>query len=372
MATLGCASTYDAEIRFQGGQHLWTKIEGLTELEWSRKRDDWSESTITVSKSLAGADCCGKLGQTRTWGHELRIYRDKKPVWEGPILRTRERRSSITFEARDMLFWLERRQINPAGNLYHYWGGADTGALIRQVVTDAFPLAPDWNPGLIEYAVLQDTGTTSTTEKLWKNTTTVGEVVRDLIGSGVDLFTVGRRIYAVSDKAAANIAPYRLRESDFLTELEVIENGLDAATLAFCVGGQPVDGAGNPVQDVAPVVGSSGGVDPFYGMVTRFTTSQNVVRQDVASGIADAVRSYGFPPPVDIIVPNGAKLSPQAPVEIGQLIPGRVFEVSLENYCRNVRQRFRLNELNVEWNSDTTESVAVSLASGGPVTEAAA
>lgn len=377
MARLGCASTYDAEIRFQGGGHLWTTVQGLTALSWGRKRDDWSEGSITVTKSLAGSDCCGKLGQTHTWGHELRIYRDQEPVWEGPIVKVREKRATITFDARDMLFWFDRRSLETRAGPYHVWAGADTGAFLRLVIEEAFtnpdPGGDDWDPGLLAYAILQDSGTTSTTDRLWKHSTSVGEVVRDLIGAGMDMYTIGRAIHLISDKLAAGTAPYRLRETDFLSELEVVENGLDAATQVYVVGGQPVDGSGNPITDpnVSPVIGAAGGWEPFHGLVTQHTHSQNVVQQAVADGIAAARRAYAYPPPVDIIVPSGAKLSPEAPVEMGQLVPGRLFQVSLESYCRNVRQNFRLNELSVKWESATTETVAVSLASGGPAEVAA-
>lgn len=374
MGRLGCASTYDAEIRSQGGGHLWTKVQGLTALRWGRKRDDWSEGSITVTKSLAGSDCCGKLGNTRTWGHELRIIRDNEPVWEGPIVQVREKRATLTFQARDMLFWLDRRPILDRAGPYHPWFGVDTGAFIRLLITEAFtdPAGvEDWDPGLLAYAQLEDSGTTSTTEKLWRYSVSVGEVVRDLISAGVDLYTIGRRIVSISDKIATNQAPYVLRETDFLSELEVVENGLDAATQAVVVGGQPVDGAGNPIQDVSPVIGLAGGWDPFYNMVTRFSSSPNVVQQSVANGIASAMRSYGYPPPVDIIVPSGAKLSPEAQVDMGQLIPGRLFKVTLDSYCRAVEQPFRLNELDVQWDDKSTETVAVSLASGGPSKAAA-
>jgi len=374
--TLGCASVYDVEVRYQGGGHLWTKVQGLTGLKWGRKLDDFSEASITVTKSRAGADCCGKLGDTHVWGHELRIVRDRKTVWAGPITRIRENRTKLTFEARDMLFWLWRRALyqGPGGGTnFHYWQPADTGAIIRDMITKAFPKsAPDWDPGLIDYAVLEDSGTLSTTDLLWQYTQPVGEVVKDLISAGVDLYTVGRHIYSVSDTKAGDAAPHRLREADFLTELEVVENGLDANTHVFVVGGQPVDGAGNPIQNVSPVVGGAGDVDPFYGLVTTFSESNNVVRQDVADGIAQARLAYGNPPPVDIIVPSGAQLSPQAPVDIGQLVPGAVFQVDLDSYCRRVSQPFRLNELTVTWNDDDVEKVAVSLASNGPATQGAA
>lgn len=365
---LGCASTYDAEIRFRGGGSLWTPIQGMTELKWSRKRDDFSEASLVVTKSKSGADCCGRLGRTRTWGHELRIYRDQKPVWEGPIIRKTERRGTVELEARDMLFWLDRREI--AGNV-HEWAGKDTGQLIRELIQASF-LAGNviLDPGLIEYADLRNSGTTSTTDRLWAATTTIGEVVRDLIPAGVDLFAVGRKIHSFHERTQLAYTPHRFTETHFLDELQIMENGLDACTRALVVGGQPVDGAGQPIEDVAPVIGSATVADAdalaFYGLVTRMTTSNNVVQQGVANGIASAMLAAGFPPPIDIQVPTGARLSPEAPVDINQLIPGRPFTVLLDTFCERIQQPFRLNEMEVTWDTDEVEQIAVSLAAIGP------
>lgn len=370
---LGCAETYRAAIHFQGGASLWTWIEGLTALQWGRKRDDYSEATVTVAKTLAGSTCCGRLGQTRTWGHELTIYRDDdpNPVWQGPIIRKTEKRATISFDARDVLFWLDRRAVAPAGPEYFWPTPTDTGAILRQLINDGFPVGdPARNPGITQYAVLEDTGTRSTTDHLWRDSEPIGSVMRDLIGAGVDVFTVGRRIYIVSDTPTGRA--YRLTDRDFLDELELRENGLDAATRGVLVGGQPLDGNGQPIQDVAPVIGRSGGPEPFFGQIDRLSTSQNTNNQQVADGIAGAMRSYGTPPPIDLVVPDNARLSPDAPVTLGQLIPGRPFTVLLDGYCTRIQQDFRLNELEVTWSSTEVEQVAVSLASNGPVRQAGA
>jgi hypothetical protein len=368
--TLGCAESYRVAVHAQGGRALWTWVKGLEEITWGRKSDDWSEATVEVAKTDAGADCCGKLGATRTWGHELSIYRDndQEPVWQGPIVVKSEKRHSLTLNARDMLFWMERRGVQPAAGSYFYPNATDTGAILRTVITDAFTGA---DPGLLTYADLQDTGTTSTLDRVWRDSQPVGELLRELISAGVDVFTVGRRVYVLSDRSRLGFNPYRLSEDSFLDELEVRENGVDAATRAVCVGGQPLDGSGQPIQDVSPVIGTAGGTDAFYGRVDRFTTSPNTVVQSVANGIASAMRSYGYPPPVDLVVPRGARLSPHAPVSLGQLIPGRPFVVGLRSYCTPAEQRYRLNELEVTWGRTQVEEVAVSLSSSGPVLEAA-
>lgn len=78
--------------------------------------------------------------------------------------------------------------------------------------------------------------------------------------------------------------------------------------------------------------------------------------------------SYGNPPPVDIIVPNNAQLSPDANVTIDELVPGYPVTVALRSYCTPVTQRFVINEVEVtaDVSSDRmNESVQVSLANEG-------
>jgi hypothetical protein len=365
---LGCASSYRAAIKRQGGA-LWTWVDGLDTIKWGRKRDDYSEASITVSKTLAGSSCCNKLADTHSWAHELAILRDDQLVWEGPITRRIERRASFSFEARDMIAWLDRRTIKPAGASYHWTVPTDTGLIIRTMISDAFPLATD--PGLMPYAQLANTATNSTTDVLWKDTVHVGTAVRDLLEAGVDLYTVGRSIRVHSDKATTT--PIRLVESDFLDDLEVRETGLDTATRAVVVGGQPLDPTtGQPIQDVAPILGVSGGYDTYYGLVENLTSSSGITDTAVANGIAAARRSYGYPPPIDLVVPSGAQLSPHAPADINQLIPGAPFLVEMgESYCSTIAQAYRLNELEVTWLASEVEQVAVSLASNGPILEVA-
>jgi hypothetical protein len=367
---LGCAEDYRAVIKFRGGRTVWTPVRGLAAVAWGRRRDDWSEATIDVAKVDAGGDCCAKLGDTRTWGHELALYRgdEQEPCWEGPIVDKVERRASFSFAARDVAFWLDR---TPVEYDYFWPDPTDTGQIIRTLITDAFEVD---DPGLVEWMDVRDTGRMSTTDRLWGWSQPLGEVIRELIGVGVDLFTVGRRLYVISDRTQLDEgAPYRLDAAHFLDELQVREHGLDAAMLGIAVGGQPLDGEGQPIQDVAPVLGSQGGpndgYDPFYGRVTRWTSSPNTVAQSVADGLASAVYHAGQPPPVDLVVPDGARLSPTAPVSMGQLVPGRKFHVALgDEYCTRVDALFRLHEVDVTWTrqqDEASESVAVSLSSSG-------
>jgi hypothetical protein len=358
---LGCPSAYHVGIHLQGGGVLWTQIDdGVTTVKWQRKRDDFSVASITVAKRDAGDGCCAKLGRTYSWAHELTLYRDDTLVWQGPIVRKTESRTTFGFEARDMIAWLDRRSVKPSGAEYFFPNAVDTGSLIRQLVTEGFT---SHDPGLLAYAVLSNTGTNSTLDHTYYDSVAIGHVVRDLIKAGVDIYTVGRALHVVADDPVGR--PLMLSEADFLSELTVAEAGLDACTRGVVVGGQPVDGSGQSVQG-PPVIGSYGGPVAGFGLIEQVSPSQTTINAGVASGIAAKMVSYGTPPPVDIIVPDGAQLSPSAPVDINQLIPAATLGISLSSFCTPVAsQQFRLSEVDVTWSSGS-EQVAVSLAAGGP------
>ncbi|GAA0607449.1 hypothetical protein GCM10010174_25730 [Kutzneria viridogrisea] len=359
---LGSASEYHAQVRVAGSDELVCDVEGVTGLEWGRVRDDYSTAQVTMAKPRLGATCRRGLGAVGTWRHHLTLWREDDVVWHGPIVNKTERRDTLTLAARDMLAYLDRRGVKPQGSdSYFRPVPADTGALIRMLIQDGFA---EHDPGLLAHAELRDSGTRSTLDHLWTDSATIGHVVRDLLHAGADLYTVGRTVYCVPDRTTG--APHQLCEEHFLGDIEVREAGLDAATRAVVVGAQPVGGDGQAV-DGPPVRGAAGGVDPVLGLIERISGSESTTDSGVAEGIARAIVAYGCPPPVDLLVPSGARLSPTAPVDIGHLIPGAAFVVALDSYCTPVRAEFRLTELAVSWKpGETGESVAVSLASHGP------
>lgn len=65
------------------------------------------------------------------------------------------------------------------------------------------------------------------------------------------------------------------------------------------------------------------------------------------------------PPRIVLTVPQGAVLTPDAPVDISDLVCGWRFDLAVENYCRPLWQPMRLSEVSVEWTSDKSESVRV-------------
>ena len=376
---LGCAQDYQATLHYQGGRQLFTQLDGLTALSWGRKLDDYSEASVTVAKRDASAGCLHQAGRAQPWAHELTIYRDGGIVWQGPIVEIEETRSELTFTARDMLAWLDRRVIDtkfPKGQ-----APLDTGEMLHQIMTKTFPEGDPYNnPGISEYMRVdrQTPGAQSFPETIWPGSQTVGELVRELIKSGIDMFTLGRKIYLIPDFWRFTRNPFRLSARDFLGDLSVLTRGLDTATEGFVLADSDLDPNGaqpappDPDDAKPPTVakyppGHHGGAGdpsapPWYGRITRFTEAgQQVDSEGALLDVDKSIRAYGFPPPKSIVVPDSAQLSPEAPVRIGQLVAGRTFRVDLDDFAMPTSEPFRLSEVEVTWSSDTTEQVAISL-----------
>ena len=386
---IGVAHEYTAVVHFQGGTRVHTAIEGLIGVSWERKLDDYSEASIVVAKQGTSRACGGLLGQVTPWAHELSIYRDGALVWQGPITQKTETRDALQFSARDVIAWLDRRVIDltfsnpddapddPEHNTYV----GETGIMLQQIINKTFPEGDPYNnPGITPYARVDRTpGIYAKSKQIWRGSQTVGDLVRDLIKVGVDMFTLGRKLYMVPDSYRLNRAPYRLTDDHFLGDVEMVENGLDTATEGM-VAATPemtdVEG-GQSTTNPAPYVakypqGHHGGAgDPsapaWWSRITKFSTTQQSAdpndpggQPDMRAlmGLAQAIRAYGFPTPRSIKIPNQAQLSPEAPLSVGQLVPGRPVRVELTRFYTPIAQAFRINEVAVSWGQTNVSSGA--------------
>lgn len=97
MGTLGCATSYQAVIHWQGGKRLFAVLDAVTEVTWARKLDDYSEASVKLAKPALSPLCWSKIAAQydndgmllrpgiEPWAHELSIYRDHGLVWQGPV-----------------------------------------------------------------------------------------------------------------------------------------------------------------------------------------------------------------------------------------------------------------------------------------------
>lgn len=385
MARLGSAESYTAEVHLRGGRVLWTPLEGITGLSWGRKLGDYSEATVSVGKATLPRECWGRIGDvinsagmvqrpgTHTWSHELTIRRDGGIVWQGPITEPSETGSEITFAARDMLAWTDRR-ITDVGfiNETDPPPPHDAGDLLKRLMEVTFPLGdPINNNNMAEHWRIDAPAGRQYVfgQNVCQGSATVGSLVRDIAKVGIDLFTMGRKIYMVPNWYRIGQSPYRLHQNDFLGDLEVREGGLDMCTEGYAYGKEPGQGecaefGAWPNPDGIPP--PPGWASQWFGRVSKWQEAQEANDKVTLNTMARALHEYGWPPPRAVVIPQQGQLSPDAPVGINQLVPGRPFRVSLPDYVFAASSLFRLNEVEVTWSPPDPEQVQLSLVSANP------
>lgn len=399
VGTLGCAQRYDAAVHWQGGRNVFCLLDSVTEITWRRKLGDYSEASVTLAKPALSPQCWSKLAPEfdqhgavikpglSPWAHELSIYRDHRLVWQGPIVEWVESRDSIEISARDVLAWMDRRVVDlnlaggtPDGDRFR----GETGLVLRNIFERTWPgtheTNPFDNPGITEHARIDDTpGKWTETERIWKGSRTVGDLVRDIVKNGVDMFTLGRKVYLVPDFYRIEHDPHRLSDQHIFGDFEIRCLGLDMATEGFVTGQGEATGANAaPLFGKHPPEEGPGGpgnpsTPAYYGRITRFHQANSLSGppppppgapapppaqnpSPALQQVAQTIRDYGWRPgaPLALVLPDQASLAPHAPITIGQLVPGRVVEVGVTNYVHQLRELTRINEIEVTWTAGSS------------------
>lgn len=107
MAAQFTCGTHTAEVWVRGGQTFVGDLTPLTYCRWERVRDDIS----TAQVNLPPTECCELLGDLRSVYHELHVFRDGEPVWEGPITRIEYEHDEVRVYAEDILFVAKRKVL---------------------------------------------------------------------------------------------------------------------------------------------------------------------------------------------------------------------------------------------------------------------
>lgn len=309
-----------------GARTICELTNDMSSLEYGRKMDDTSEAKATIALSGGpGSACCECIGATRDWLHAGVIYRNGELVWgPGPVTNVLEQRGSATVTLKDITAWLDRRLVH---NDYNFVG-VDIIQIAVTLITDA--MAPDDPCDII--GNLQVIGVGQPIDfTIQANRTYAGDALRDLARIGLDYTAVGTSILLAP---SLSFGPFTtLTDDDFLTDIEVEERGEDAATKWYVAG--------------EAVVGSCGGIDPYYGLLEQVAQEDNVV--DVAAAELAACNRLQAtnPAPVYVNIPEGAQLAAKAPVCFEQLVPGVLMNVNLTDTCRPVAITNRMTAMKV-------------------------
>ncbi|MFC5072925.1 hypothetical protein ACFPN0_15340 [Kitasatospora cinereorecta] len=371
MAQLGCAQEYRAIIHWRGGSLPFTSpaVASLTSVRWTRTINDISEATITIAKGSAGEACCGLLGKIEPYAHELTIYRDSELVWQGPVLRVTENRTTVRVEARDVVEWMART-VNTTLLRYLSTNQADpmhvgpiqeiAETIIRQNLEGGlFASSPDW-PVMLDYIVRDDDTVDARFEKDGSADTEIWivpilQIMDDeLVPRGLEYTTVGRALVLGRTQTTADPAQARLTLDSFAGDIEIIRDGTTAATLVWVTNQTDQDITGSQF-------GVSGVVSAYYGRLDTLirTSAEGLSAYDLWQ-IARGSYPGRNPVPTSLRVPDGSRLAVTAPITMRQLVAGVRIDVAATGMCMGLSQPYRLSDVEVEW-GDSGEDVGISL-----------
>lgn len=341
---LGCATAYRVELTARGGKRVLGTFDGDgTALVWGRDLDAISSAQIDVVKKRTSSECCALAADAEPYMHELTIYRDDVIVWSGPVTgEPTETRTTISIPARDVLEWLTVRS-----NQEEWRGDFAVVDYITDLVTFALNLD---DPNILQYVAFPVSATWEIERDIPDRDRSVWDAIAEVLDSGINATTIGRRIRLTNANAdAARAADAVLTDADFAASLAVKRDGNNMATKVTVIGN-----GGRKV--------TVGGSRPGFGIVERIIRNEQYKKTASLQRLGNAYRARNYPAKTILVVPSNATLTQTAPVGINDLVCGRNLTVSLdpEVWCRPMRQKFRLAAVRVKWIAGE-ETVGVSL-----------
>ncbi len=330
----------------RGGQdRLWV-LGPLVEVNWQRVRDDVSVASVT----LAAPECLQDLSDLEPGRHELVIYRGDQRIWEGPITLVRYERGTVTVEAKDIMFYVQR--LICRGGMDNAYPNIDTTVnRARNLLVQELPrmeaLTPPVNvlPHLVTYHHVDDARTSKKTIPFQM---TVFEDIDDLAAkSGIDYTVVGRSIVIHDTHLPLSRTP-TVTEADFDGDVIVTAYGNELATFAAVTGAEGLYGIA-ATENADPLTG----VDPFYGLWEilddAYDEEGDSTAPDQSQLDSQAQRNLSgrYPTPVTVRIPDGSSLSPLSAVQIDDLVPGTQVPLVATLTGRKLSQMQKLDRLDV-------------------------
>lgn len=349
---LGCTTGYRAFIVSKDGIPLGDLP--ISNVEWHRILDEFSEAIIEVP--LSGKDCapCDLIGQIGVWHHELVLLRDGEYVWSGPIVTISVTRALAVITARDLFALMDKRILHETHCYGLACGGApaDLTVIATALINDAFIV--DGHGYQIEvFNLTVNSLEGGLGERLYLPGEHAWESLQEELQLGLDATVLGKKIILGAVPFGRTST---LTSDDFLVDLEYEVNGLETATRTIAKGAAGIIGlATAPNTD-------ANGEHPYYGLLEfEGNDRQEATTQVFADQVAQDVQDIHFPPAATLITPTGARLSPNAPVAISELVPGVLIPVIATDLCVNASGEYILIELIVSWSQEEGEAVQISL-----------
>lgn len=329
---------WTAAITEPGGRMVWSSTASAMErVEFSRELSASSEATVRAVGTRAGE-------VIEPWLHALTVFYDDEPAWSGIVTRVEATGGTMTVSAMDGSAFWKRRRVPSARR----FDQADASHIMAQMVVDAMGAADPLRVAdtLIEYpsrvwAVVDVTA----------NSLMVEEVIDDLVDAGLTwTFLAGRLLIGPGPERYIT-AP--LTDRHLGDGVAVVKDGKDVATDVLVLGkgvwGQAgLDGDRVVVQDIVKA-----------DSLTTVQECEELAKRELAR------RAVA---PRFLHVPGGVSLAADAPITMGELIPGVRVPVSSAQAGATVGADLMLESVSVSGDESGVD-VSISLGTPGPTFE---
>lgn len=386
---LGCGSDIQAFVTGQCGTPTVCALGNITSLTWNRILDDVSACQVEVPVAIGSGGtnpCCRCLADVEPWCHELHVYRNGVETWTGPIIKVTYGFTRILIEAHDMLAWTQVRI--PETLLDYTTEGKATGGpgpseltdIAKEVLISAFadgdPCVMDYvYQGDLQFAANRPTIFNETAIKMDAFAGTEYDRLTDLVNIGLNFTVLGRRIILTVDDPKNNtLVVGTLSDQHIMGEVDVSKDGTLAANRVFA----RYDGDDNADTCAAnctsttictvPCPALVEGTQYCYGPIEILRDDSVAFDLNTATQVAQKYVDAGSIVPRTMEFPGGSKLSPDAPFDINDLIPGNKMRVTLTNLCFPVSQEFKIQEVTYQTDASGEEAVGLTLANFNTIT----
>lgn len=338
-----CNPIYDVTFFAGGSSGRFNTPDSITEITWGRKLDGISRATISYQKS--GPDCCGDLGEIEPLRTEVGIYRDGRLEWYGWVLDVEEGRNDLIVTAVDALWWLTARRQR----VDYDWQNTDLTDIFIDLWNEAMSTDPIENTQL----VTTPSGVLESRKAQIVDFRYIWNIVQEMLDSGLDVFTLGKSIFAGVPQSLREI---EMTMADISGDIRVTKAGSLYASNVVVAGTEQTYGEYPPTDQTSL----------YYPRVDEIIKDSQVQNVDSAVNRAKARYEYSKIVPRLVKTQDGITLSPDSNITVPILVPGVPIVLETTDLCYAARQAFRLGTLDVTVSSGN-ELVVIGLQPTGPV-----
>jgi hypothetical protein len=376
MATsANCVQHHSAFIYDRGGSRLVDEVVDLSQVQWSRVRDNVSEAMIRIEGESCGANAA-ILNQARSHRHEMVIFRGTERVWEGPLHRISSHSTFAEFHAKDVLSYVNAQPLTQVYSNRTVDGVDHSDTVTGRIEkilqyelangrTMTVPgggsvVLPGWEEldppinVLPHLDVRHFVNEARTAMETGAYEMSVGMHLQNLArSSGIDFTVIGRRIIIWDVSRHIGVLNTMTRE-DFSGDVIVTEYGADHTQAAYSIG---QDGSYGQALNTDNL--------DFYGPWTSMYTVYNEEGTDAPSqSELDSQASRNLtgrsPAPIEVRVPDNSTIFLSEDIPINRLVPGVQVPLRATLNARSLAQQQKIDIVRVT-ETATNENVQITL-----------